>query len=94
MKAKEDLGVGCLDDVPGEWRSSNAGEGFKGSSAGVTTWLNLEDIRSSAASPGELLVGACEDTLRGVDGQLREGDSGRGSEDNNVSHHVDCDLCG
>lgn len=30
--------------------------------------------------------------IRGVDGDLREDGSDRGSEDNEISHHVDCDL--
>lgn len=85
MKTQEDLGVSRLDYMPCIRGGSNVGERFKGSGAGVTTWLNLKDERSSAARPDDLIVRACQDTLGRVDGQLRKG-SGDGRENNEESH--------
>jgi hypothetical protein len=85
MKAKEDLGVGCFDDVPLVRGSSDSRKCFKGSSTRVSAGLNLEDVRGSTTSPGHLIVVACKHTLRRVDGQLREGSGDRG-EDDEESH--------
>jgi len=85
MKTQEDLGVSRLDYMPCIRGASKTGERFKGSGAGVTTWLNLKDVGWSAASPNDLIVRACQDTLGRVDGQLGKG-SGDGRENNEESH--------